>query len=45
METKIGAVAPDFTLPAHSTDQKISLANYRGRPLVVTFMPFAFTGG
>lgn len=45
METKIGAVAPDFTLAAHSSDQKISLANYRGRPVVVAFMPFAFTGG
>ena len=45
METKIGAVAPDFTLAAHNTDQKISLANYRGRLVVVAFMPFAFTGG
>src|SRR5262245_15601519 len=45
METRIGAVAPDFTLAAHNTDQKISLANYRGRPVVVAFMPFAFTGG
>lgn len=45
MDTKIGAVAPDFTLATHGSDQKISLANYRGRPVVVAFMPFAFTGG
>jgi peroxiredoxin len=45
MDTRMGTVAPDFTLPAHNSDQKISLANYRGRPLVVAFMPFAFTGG
>jgi peroxiredoxin len=45
MQTRIGAVAPDFTLPAHNGDQKISLASYRGQLVVVAFMPFAFTGG
>jgi peroxiredoxin len=44
LELKTGSAAPDFTLPSH-TDQKISLAGYRGRPVVVAFMPFAFTGG
>jgi len=44
MEPKAGSAAPDFTLPSH-TDQKITLASFRGRPLVVAFMPFAFTGG
>ena len=44
MEITPGSVAPDFTLPSH-TDQKISLASFRGRPVVVAFMPFAFTGG
>jgi peroxiredoxin len=44
MELKTGSAAPDFMLPSH-TDQKVSLASYRGRPVVVTFMPFAFTGG
>ncbi len=44
MEVKEGAAAPDFTLPSH-TDQKVSLASFKGRPVVVAFMPFAFTGG
>lgn len=45
MEIKEGAAAPDFTLAAHNSDQKISLAGFRGRSVVVAFMPFAFTGG
>ncbi|HXF66299.1 MAG TPA: redoxin domain-containing protein [Burkholderiales bacterium] len=45
MAIQTGAVAPDFALPAHSTDQKIALSAFRGRPVVVAFMPFAFTGG
>ncbi len=44
MELQAGVQAPDFTLAAH-TDQKVSLAGYRGRRVVVAFMPFAFTGG
>jgi peroxiredoxin len=44
MELQPGSAAPDFTLASH-TDQKISLAAYRGRPTVVSFLPFAFTGG
>jgi peroxiredoxin len=44
MDVKEGAAAPDFTLPSH-TDQKVSLASFKGRPVVVAFMPFAFTGG
>lgn len=45
MEIKTGSAAPDFTLAAHNTDQKIALASFKGRPVVVAFMPFAFTGG
>ena len=45
MEVKAGAAAPDFSLAAHNTDQKVSLASFKGRPVVVAFMPFAFTGG
>ena len=45
MELKPGSAAPDFSLAAHNTDQKISLASYRGRPTVVSFLPMAFTGG
>ena len=44
MEIKSGTAAPDFTLAAH-TDQKVSLASFKGRSVVVAFMPFAFTGG
>lgn len=44
MTIQVGAAAPDFTLGSH-TDQKFTLSSFRGRPVVVTFMPFAFTGG
>lgn len=44
MEIKEGTAAPDFTLPSH-TDQKLTLSSFKGRPVVVAFMPFAFTGG
>jgi peroxiredoxin len=44
MTVQVGSKAPEFTLTSH-TDQKISLADYRGRPTVVAFLPFAFTGG
>jgi peroxiredoxin len=45
MAIQTGAAAPDFTLAPHNSDQKVALASFRGRPVVVTFMPFAFTGG
>jgi peroxiredoxin len=44
MELQADSTAPDFTLATH-TDQKLSLASFRGRPTVVSFLPFAFTGG
>jgi glutaredoxin-dependent peroxiredoxin len=44
MAVQTGSAAPDFTLASHA-DQKVSLASFKGRPVVVTFMPFAFTGG
>jgi peroxiredoxin len=44
MEAKVGSAAPDFTLASH-TDQKLGLASFRGRRTVVSFLPFAFTGG
>jgi peroxiredoxin len=44
MEVKVGSPAPDFTLSSHA-DQKLSLASFRGRRTVVSFLPFAFTGG
>jgi mycoredoxin-dependent peroxiredoxin len=45
MQIKEGVAAPDFSLAAHNTDQKVSLASFKGRPTVVAFMPFAFTPG
>ena len=45
MEVKAGVAAPDFSLASHNTDQKVSLSSFKGRPVVVAFMPFAFTGG
>ncbi len=35
---KAGAVAPDFTLPS-TPDQKVSLSELRGRPVVLVFYP------
>jgi peroxiredoxin len=44
MSIQVGAAAPDFTLDAHS-GSKLSLASFKGRKTVVSFLPFAFTGG
>ena len=45
MPPKEGSPAPDFSLASHNSDQKVSLSSFKGRPVVVSFMPFAFTGG
>ena len=39
-----GAAAPDFSLAAH-TGEVITLSDYRGRRVVLSFLPFAFTSG
>ena len=39
-----GAPAPDFTL-TNQAGEKVSLASFKGRRTVVSFLPFAFTGG
>lgn len=44
MTLQAGTQAPDFTAASH-TDQKVSLADFRGRKTIVSFLPFAFTGG
>ena len=44
MALQAGTQAPDFSLASHS-GQPVSLASFRGRPTVVSFLPFAFTGG
>jgi peroxiredoxin len=39
-----GAPASDFTL-TNQAGEKVSLASFKGRRTVVSFLPFAFTGG
>jgi cytochrome oxidase Cu insertion factor (SCO1/SenC/PrrC family) len=42
---KVGAVAPDFTLPDHNR-QPVTLSSFRGKKnVVLAFYVFAFTGG
>lgn len=43
MALQAGAQAPDFTL--NSGAGPVNLASFRGRKTVVSFLPFAFTGG
>ena len=44
MELQAGTAAPDFALATH-TDQKLALSAFKGKRTVVSFLPFAFTGG
>jgi len=39
-----GTQAPEFSLASHA-GQTLALSSFRGRRVVVAFMPFAFTGG
>ena len=39
-----GTQAPSFTLDA-TNGKKVSLADYKGKTLVLAFFPKAFTGG
>jgi cytochrome oxidase Cu insertion factor (SCO1/SenC/PrrC family) len=42
---KVGAEAPDFTLPDHNR-QPVTLSSFRGKKnVVLAFYVFAFTGG
>ena len=43
MALNTGDAAPDFTLP-NSENQPVSLASFKGQPVVVLFFPLAFTG-
>ena len=40
---KVGDAAPAFTLKSHD-GREISLGSLRGKPVVVAFFHFAFTG-
>ncbi|MGY1652828.1 peroxiredoxin [Geodermatophilus sp. SYSU D01119] len=43
MTLSVGDVAPEFSLPDQDR-QVVSLADLRGRPVLVVFYPFAFSG-
>lgn len=44
MPAEIGQQAPDFTLKSH-TGEEVTLSQFRGQqPVVLVFIPFAFTG-
>jgi peroxiredoxin len=43
MSIEIGQEAPDFTLKSNSGEE-VTLSALRGRPVVMVFIPFAFTG-
>jgi peroxiredoxin len=43
MTVSIGDIAPDFTLK-NQHGQEVSLSSLRGKPVVIVFFPFAFTG-
>ncbi len=42
MELKIGDLAPEFEA-VNTEKQKIKLSDFRGKPVVLLFFPFAFT--
>ena len=43
-ELEVGAVAPDFTLAAHS-DTDVTLSAMRGKKVTLLFYPFDFSPG
>jgi peroxiredoxin len=43
MTLSVGDTAPDFTLPDQDR-QAVALADLRGRPVLLVFYPFAFSG-
>ena len=44
MAIQVGQQAPDFTMPSGG-GEKITLSQYRGRPVVLAWYPAAFTAG
>ena len=44
VELKVGDLAPDFSLPG-SDGKTHSLAEYKGKTVVLAWFPKAFTGG
>ena len=44
MAIPVGQAAPDFTMTSQTGD-KITLSQYRGKPVVFAWFPAAFTAG
>lgn len=44
MAASVGDKAPDFDLPATGPKEKVSLKDYRGKPVVLLFYPLDFSG-
>lgn len=40
----IGSTAPDFALPAEPLGAPVTLSSHRGEPVIVFFVPLAFSG-
>jgi peroxiredoxin Q/BCP len=44
MALEAGSPAPEFTLPSQSGN-KVSLSDFKGKPVVLLWFPAAFTSG
>lgn len=44
MAADVGEKAPDFELQATGPKEKVSLSDFRGKPVVLLFYPFDFSG-
>ena len=42
MALPVGAMAPDFTLKS-SKNEMVTLSKFRGKPVLLLFVPYAFT--
>ena len=45
MTLRVGDQAPDFTVKDGTGKGEISLSDFAGKPVVLSFYPLAFTGG
>lgn len=45
MSIQVGEKAPDFDLPATGDKERLKLSDFHGKPVVLLFYPFAWSGG